>query len=60
MKIHHTTEMTELGNCLECNKPILKMWFNKQETNGQSQRYTEKREGVYHYSNNVARTLVKK
>lgn len=50
MKTHHTTIKKELGDCLICGKPILMLWRDAEEKNGQSERYTEKREGTIHYA----------
>jgi len=50
MKVHHTTIIKELGNCLICGNPILKLWKDKEEKNGQSEVYTEKEKGFVHYA----------
>lgn len=50
MKIHHTTIKEELGNCLICGKPILMLWKDKEEKNGQTETYTEKKNGAVHYA----------
>jgi hypothetical protein len=50
MKIHHTTIKTVLGNCLVCGKPILMLWKDASEQTGQSETYTEKKEGVVHFT----------
>jgi hypothetical protein len=49
MKIHHTTIREELGLCMICGKPILMLWKDKEEKNGRSETYTERREGVVHF-----------
>jgi hypothetical protein len=49
MKIHHTTE-SDYGTCRICNKPIRMLWFNKEETCGQSERAVEDRKGNAHHA----------
>ncbi len=48
MKIHHTTK-SEYGTCTICGKPILQLWFNKEETRGRSETVQEKKGGNNHY-----------
>jgi hypothetical protein len=34
-KTHHTTETDE--HCIDCGRPFLMLWNNKEETNGRSE-----------------------
>lgn len=46
--IHHTTNTDKV--CSICNKPILNLWYDKTEANGQTESYQERRNGeVVHY-----------
>lgn len=57
MKIHHTTEIKELGNCEICGKPFLNYWKDKEELNGRSDLHTDGKNGLIHFGCSGGKSL---
>lgn len=47
---HHHTSISEYGNCIICSRPILNYWNDKEETNGHSDQFQERKDGNVHYT----------